>query len=252
MLPTISLGPLALPTAGLIYIIGAWITLSVIERSAKALKLQAEATYSLAAVSLVAGFVGARLVFVVLHWPAYRNNLMGIVWPLTSGFDLWGGFFFAIVAGFFYGRAKQLPLAPTLDALAPGILTGLICLSLADFFSGPGYGTESNLPWAINLYGITRHAVQIYEIIIALIALIVWWRASKRNHQAGQLFLMAMAVYAAGRLFVDAFRANSPLTPNGFHIIQIASLVTLLISVYWLGRMASDPMHQQEATEKGS
>jgi prolipoprotein diacylglyceryltransferase len=48
---------------------------------------------------------------------------------------------------------------------------------------------------------------------------------------------MALIVYAAGRLFVDAFRANTPLSANGYHIIQIAALVIVLGGGYMLSRM---------------
>jgi prolipoprotein diacylglyceryltransferase len=174
-----------------------------------------------------------------LHWPAYQENLIGIVWPLTSGFDKWGGILFALATAFFYGRAKRLPIAATLDALAPGLLTGFIVVSLADFAAGPGYGTETNVFWALDLFGIDRHAVQIYEIVVAMIALLVWWQGLKRRQYDGQLFLLAMATYSAGRLFVDAYRANSPLTAGGFHFVQIISLAVLLICVIILARLVT-------------
>ncbi|GMQ78046.1 MAG: prolipoprotein diacylglyceryl transferase [Anaerolineae bacterium] len=236
MQPTISLGPLVLPTSGIIYIFGAWLALSVVERAAKRLDLNAEATYSLAAVSIAAGFIGARAIFVVLQWPAYRNNLLGIIWPLNSGFELWAGLLFAILAGIFYGRAKQLPAAATLDALAPGFSSLFIVISLADFFGGPGYGVETGMPWAIDVFGIRRHPVQIYEIIIGIAALASWFAFLKRRSFDGQLFLISLAIYSGGRLFVDAYRANAWLTPSGFHILQLISISILLISVFLLGR----------------
>lgn len=236
MLPTISIGPLVLPTAGLVYILGAWVALSVVERSAKALKLNAEAVYGLSAIALAAGFIGARLLFVALHWPAYRENLAGIVWPLTSGFDVWGGLFCAIVAAFLYGRAKQLPVAATLDALAPGLFVALIAVSLADFLAGPGYGTETPVPWGLDVFGIRRHPVQLYEVALALVALLVWrWSLSRRSFD-GQLFLISVAVYCAGRLIFDTYRANAWLTASGYHVLQIVSLAILLVCIFFLGR----------------
>lgn len=235
MLPTISIGPLVLPTAGLIYIVGVWVVLSVIERTAKALKLNVEATYGVTIVALLAGFIGARLVFVVLHWTAYRGNLVGIVWPLTSGFDVWGGLIIGLAAAVFYGRFKQLPPAATLDALAPGLLVALMCVSLADLLAGPGYGTRSTVLWAISLFGIRRHPVQIYELMVAVLALLAWWWAYRRPIFSGQLFLSAAAVYSGGRLFVDAFRANAWLTSGGYHVMQFISLIILLVSIFLLG-----------------
>ena len=249
MLPTISIGPLVLPTAGLVYIFGAWLVLSIIERTAKALDLNADSTYGLAAIVLAAAFVGARLLFVVFHWSAFQENLIGIIWPLTSGYNIWGGLFFGAIAGLFYGRAKRLPLRATLDALAPGLLVAAIVISLADFVGGPGYGAETAVPWAINVFGIKRHPVQIYEIFFALLALLVWWWGYRHRRYDGQLFLMAVIAFAAGRLIVDAFRANSPLTADGYHIIQIVSLIVVLVCGYLLSRMMTQGSEQEVAEQ---
>jgi phosphatidylglycerol:prolipoprotein diacylglycerol transferase len=236
MLPTIDIGPLVLPTAGLVFIIGAWIVLSLTERAAKRLKLNVEATYTLVAIMMGAAFVGARLVFVVLHWPAYQDDLLSIFWPLTSGFNWGAGIVVALLAGVFYMRAKQLPPAATLDALAPGLILVLIVLSLADFAAGPGYGQASSVPWAIDVFGIRRHPVQFYEVTLGVLALVIWWRFVDRRRYEGQLFLLTVAVYAGGRLLFDAFRANTPLTADGFHLVQIASLIILLVCVFLMGR----------------
>ena len=244
MLPTLSIGPFVIPTAPLVYMVGIWVSLSVVERAARRLKLNVEATYSAAAVSLAAGFIGARIVFVILHWPAYRSNLSGIVWPITSGYDLWGGLLIALISAFFYSRAKRLPPLPTLDAVAPGLISGLIAISVADFFGGPGYGTETGVPWAIDVFGITRHPVQVYEILFGIAALVIWRISLDRRVFPGQLFLSTVAIYSAGRLFVDIYRANAWLTATGFHILQIVSLFLLLTAVFFLGQQ----YRKQEAT----
>jgi phosphatidylglycerol:prolipoprotein diacylglycerol transferase len=92
------------------------------------------------------------------------------------------------------------------------------------------------LPWAIDVFGIRRHPVQIYEIVIGITALAFWFAFLKRRSFKGQLFLISLAIYSGGRLFVDAYRANAWLTPSGFHILQLISIGLLLISVFLLGR----------------
>lgn len=239
MLPTIDIGPLVLPTAGLVFVIGAWFVLSITERAAKKLKLNVEATYTMVAIMMGAAFAGARLTFVLLHWPAYQDDLISIFWPLTSGYNWAAGVVAAIVAGLFFMRAKQLPLAATMDALAPGVVVTMIVLSLADFAAGPGYGQESSVPWAIDVFGIRRHPVQLYELAVGIVALVLWWRIVDKSRYEGQLFLLTVAVYAGGRLLFDAFRANTPLTADGFHLVQIASLAILLVCVFIMGRRAA-------------
>ncbi|MCA9974333.1 MAG: prolipoprotein diacylglyceryl transferase [Anaerolineales bacterium] len=238
MFPTISIGPLAFPTAGLLTILGVYVLLSVVERAALRLGQDANRLYSLAVTTVVAGFVGARLTFVLLYWPAYRTDLLSIVWPLNSGFNVWGGLFVALAAGFFYGRFHQLAPWPTLDALVPGVIVGLIIVSLIDFLAGPGFGKLTSAPWGITQFSVRRHPVQIYEILVGLLALFSWWQFHRDRLFAGQLFLLATALYSGGRLFVDAFRENAWIAANGIHILQVICLTLMLASLYGLGQLA--------------
>jgi phosphatidylglycerol:prolipoprotein diacylglycerol transferase len=236
MYPAINIGPLVFPTAGLIYILGAWISLSLSDRSARRLQLKPEPVYGVAATALFSGIAGARLTFVALYWSAFRENLLAIIWPLNSGYNLPGGLIVAILAAVYYGRARRLSPGPTLDALAPAIVLGLMFVSAADFLAGPGFGTLARVPWAITQFSVRRHPVQIYEIIVAILALALWYRFSKERLERGHLFLLSTAVYSGGRLFVDAFRENAFLTSNGLHLVQIICLIVMLTSLYLLGR----------------
>lgn len=237
MFPTINLGPFVFPTAGIVYLVGAYIALTLIEHAAKRLNLNVEATYGTAVIGLLVGVVAARLVFVMEFWASFSQNLISIIWPLTSGYNVMAGLFFGASAAFFYGRYKNLPLWPTLDALTPGLLTSLIAISLADFLAGPGYGTLTSVPWGISVFGIRRHPVQLYEIILGLAALGVWWLVVKRQGGAGRPFLLAIALYSAGRLFLDAYRDNAWLTADGYHIVQIIALAVLVGCLVMLMRM---------------
>lgn len=238
MLPTLEIGSFVIPTGGLIYIVGAWLILTVVERTTPRLKLDTNATYGVAVTTLVSGLVGARLVFVATHWSAYQNNLLGIVWPLTSGFTLWAGLLVGLAGGFFYGRKYDVPPLETLDALVPAGITALMVVSLADFLAGPGYGAETTVFWGIELFGIRRHPVQIYELLIGVGALVMWWRGVKEGLMPGRVTLLTTATYALGRLITDTFRGNPWLTNDGFHLIQIMSLGILLVSLYLLSRDA--------------
>ena len=121
MYPTLSLGPLAIPTAPLTIIIGLWLLLETSERSARYHQQSRQRIYNLVFTGLIATFLGARLTFVALHWSAFQNNLWGIVWPLTNGYTGWAGLVVGVFAMLLYARRHQLPLWPTLDTLAPGL-----------------------------------------------------------------------------------------------------------------------------------
>ncbi len=242
MLPTLNLGPLGLPTGPLVYLIGAWLALWAVDRAARRVSgrrvaagqpaLDPERYYALALTALLAGFLGARLMFVLLHWSSYDDNLLGVVWPLNTGYNAVGGGVIAAAAAVFYGRWRRLPLWPALDALAPGLLVFLIAVSLADFLGGAGYGSLTNMPWGIDVFGVRRHAVQLYEALVGVVALGAWWAATSARVPvvAGRPFLWATITYAAGRLLVDAYRENATLV-SGFHVTQIVALAVLLAAM---------------------
>ncbi len=227
MFPAINLGPLVIPTGPLTLLLGAWLCLTLAERLAKSMGQDEQAVSGLVTAGLITGVIGARLTFVFLHWPAYQNNLLGIIWPLNSGFSSVGGILFGGAAMFFYGRSRQLPPWKTLDLLSPIFITGLMVISLADFLGGPGYGTFTNMPWGITQFEIRRHPVQLYEILVGAAALLTWQQMRKRQQFAGQLFLASTAVYCFGRLFVDAFRVDAWVI-NGWHLLQIICLIVTL------------------------
>ncbi|MEM7331164.1 MAG: prolipoprotein diacylglyceryl transferase family protein [Chloroflexota bacterium] len=234
MYPAINIAGFALPTAGLLYIFGAYFTLSVIEKTAVWVNHDSEEIYALGTVTLVAGVVGARLVFVSEYWAAFSTNMVSIVWPLNTGYNSWAGLLIGLVAGFFYARGKQMPPAKTLDAIVPGLVFGLMIISLKDFLAGPGYGVISTVPWAISQFGISRHPVQIYELIAGVVSLGIWWRMSRSERRDGLLFLITTGVYSASRLYLDALRDNAWLTTNGLHVWQIISFIILVLCVFYL------------------
>lgn len=238
MLPFLNLGPLGLPTAPLVYILGIWLALYAVDRAARRLGFDPEHNYGLAATALLAGFVGARLAFVLLRWSSFDDNLLGIIWPLTSGFNALGGVVIAVAAAFFYARWKRLPLWPSLDALTPGLIIFLMTASLADLLGGPGYGTLTDVSWGLTQYGVRRHPVQIYEILAGLLALGLWWWATMPRYRevSGRPALLALAVYAGGRLFVEAYRDNAWLALDGIRVVQVISLVVLLAALILLAR----------------
>jgi len=248
MFPSFSIGPIVIPTGPFLVILGVWLALLLVEKAAVLLKQDGIILYSLAVVGLAVGVLVARISFVALYWPAYRAAPLSIIWPLTSGYLPWAGAAAGAAALFFYGRYRRLPVRPTLDGLTPGLLALLLTVSLADFAAGPGYGRETTMPWAVTAYGISRHPVQLYEIGFALAGLLVWWQLARRTHFAGQPFLGGVGVYAGGRLFVEAFRANSWLVADGYRGVQIVAWAVLLAAIFLWGQWRTQQSLEAAAT----
>lgn len=232
MIPTLNIGGAVIPTAALITILGAYLTLDATERIANKLGLDGAHWYTIAFNTLLAALLGARAVFVLQNLPAFMRQPISIIWPLTAGYVLWAGLLIGLAV--LLWRTRKFG-TNALAVLAPVLAIGLGFVALADFFGGAGLGTVTDVPWAIRRVDVARHPVQIYEILVSLIALLTWWRLRlKQGIDLGAIGLITLAVYAAGRLFVDAFRVNTPVVGAGFHLIQIVSLITLLATLFML------------------
>ena len=65
-----------------------------------------------------------------------------------------------------YLRRKGVPLASIADAAAIGVAGGLIVWHVGQFLTGADYGTPTALPWGVELWGTSRHPVQIYAAVL--------------------------------------------------------------------------------------
>jgi prolipoprotein diacylglyceryltransferase len=74
--------------------------------------------------------------------------------------------------------------------------------------------------------------------MVGLLALGVWWWATMPRYRdmAGRPALLALAVYAGGRLFVEAYRDNAWLALDGIRVVQAISLAALLVALVLLAR----------------
>jgi prolipoprotein diacylglyceryltransferase len=74
----------------------------------------------------------------------------------------------------------------------------------------------------------------LYELIINLgIFLTLWFGLRKRGHRDGFIFASYIAMYSAGRLFVEHFRADSLMLGP----LKAAQTVSIVIIVLVLGIM---------------
>ncbi len=235
MLPVIHLGPLSIQARGLILLAAFWLAAEAAERGAKRLGLRGDVVYSLAFVAAVAGLIGARLGYVLEHWTAYQSDLGAIVALNFNTLSPLAGVAIAVCAAYLYARRKGMAQRRLLDALTPGFIVFAGGLALADLASGDAYGSPSSLPWAIELWGMTRHPTQVYQLIAVVASGLVVLKASRPFD--GMWFGLFGALYAASRLFVEAFRGDSE-TLGGLRTAQIWSLIVLLIMLVVLRRWA--------------
>ena len=76
MIPTLSIGPAAIPTYPFLLLIAFWAGLWLAARQARQLGLDGDHVYNAGLYGLIAGIIGARLWFVLSHWENYASDIL--------------------------------------------------------------------------------------------------------------------------------------------------------------------------------
>jgi phosphatidylglycerol:prolipoprotein diacylglycerol transferase len=202
----------------------------------KELGLTFDTANSLFLYIFAAAFIGGK-VFLFFENPSYyaanpKNLLTG------RGFVFYGSFLFAIPTMYWFFKKKKLPLYQMLDIMA--ITTCLVHMfgRIGCFMAGCCYGKPTDSVFGISFtdpacYADPKntplHPTQLYEAgYIFLVMMVLWYLRSKRKFY-GQLFLLYMILYGAGRFMLEYLRGD---IARGFVIKDLLShsqLIALLI-----------------------
>ena len=242
MLPILQLGPLAIQTPGLILLLGFWLGLNLAEKHAHRHKISPDWVYNLAFTALIAGILGARLIYALQHLTAFLASPASLISLNPGLLDPFGGLTIGLIGALIYGQRKKFPLWPTLDAFIPALAVMGVAIPLANLASGSGFGAETTLPWSIELWGAARHPSQIYEALVALAILVLLWpgagAVTRRVTTPGVYALLFLTFSAFARLFLEAFRGDSATIFNGWRVAQILAWIVLAAGLWGVGRVS--------------
>ncbi|MCB0142220.1 MAG: prolipoprotein diacylglyceryl transferase [Caldilineaceae bacterium] len=239
MYPTLSVGPLALPTGPLLTIAAAVLGLEIMGRYGRRFQLYPDLLWNGGLIAALVGLAVARLWNVYRFWYVYQAEPLLIVSPRPGGFALWPGIIAAVLAAYVYMIYHRLDPLPVSAAAAVGLNAAGMVRSLADYLTGAAVGAPSTLPWAQFYFGAWVHPVGIYRLLgLGLLLLILWnisaWRKSAMSPV--QVLLFSLFGYSLVRLMADGFLAE-PLLLGQVRATQALALVGCLSAALLLARL---------------
>jgi phosphatidylglycerol---prolipoprotein diacylglyceryl transferase len=278
MIPFLHLGPLTLPTFGLMVATAMICAFFVMRADLKRRGIEIEAE-TLVAIPSLAGMIGAKL-YHVLETP--RELFADPVGQLFTsyGFAWFGGLIAGIAAFIYLGYRFRIPLLTLFDAASPAAALGYGIGRIGCLLSGDGdYGIPSSLPWAMSFpNGVVPttervHPTPIYEFLAA--ALIAWllWRlgasqAKTPIRQAGEkgnakarksasdtlaridgasgairpagIVFAAYMIYTGGARFLVEFIRINPRSFFGMTNAQTASVASVILGALLLWRLRTE------------
>jgi phosphatidylglycerol:prolipoprotein diacylglycerol transferase len=257
VLPFLHLGPLAVPTFGLMVAAAMLVAFAILRVDLRRWRLPIEAE-TLVGLPATLGIVGAKL-YHVLESP--RELLAHPGGELFSqfGFAWFGGLIAGIATFVFLARRYRIPFLELCDVASPAAALGYGIGRIGCLLSGDGdYGIPTSLPWGMafpnGLVPTTErvHPTPLYEFAAAIIIFLILrrlgsqWFASPTNQQApfssegvprqgparksGSLFALFLILSGVSRFMVEFIRIN-PKVLLGLTNAQIASLACLLLGI---------------------
>src|SRR5438552_5410913 len=247
MIPYLHLGPLTLPTFGLMVATGLLVSSYVLQADFRRRGIRADA-FLIIGIAGLAGIAGARL-YHVLESP---SEFFADPWPLLIsrfGFAWFGGFLGGFAALLILGRRERIPTLTFLDACSPAACVGYAIGRIGCLLSGDGdYGIPTTLPWGMSFpNGVVPttervHPTPLYEFFIWMaIAAFLWHMGTKslRGPKAkGEIFANYLILTGVARFLIEFIRIN-PRSFFGMSNAQTASLVSMVVGSILLWRIKS-------------
>ncbi|MGZ3699928.1 MAG: prolipoprotein diacylglyceryl transferase [Bdellovibrionota bacterium] len=234
------IGPVPIHTYGFLIATGFLVALAVIRRLAALSKLDVERTLDLTFWSLMVGFLGARILFIITRFSDFVANPIAVFKVWEGGLVFLGGPIAVVPFLIWYVRKHKLPIWRTMDAMVPGLVIAHMFGRFGCLAAGCCYGKPTGTSFGIKLYselvdpqlqGVNLHPTQIYE---ASALFILFWGllwVFKRKHFDGQVFLTYAMAYPVIRSIIEVFRGD---LIRGFVIDEVLSTSQFISIVVFL------------------
>jgi phosphatidylglycerol:prolipoprotein diacylglycerol transferase len=223
------LGPIPIHSYGFLIAIGFLTAVYVIRKLAERAQLDAERVLDLTFWTLLVGFAGARLLFIITRWEFFMSEPTAMFRVWEGGLVFFGGPLAAMPFGLWYLRRFKMPIWRTLDVLMPGLVIAHSFGRMGCLMAGCCYGKPTGGDWGVRLNSelvdpqfrnMLLHPTQVYESLALLILFFGLLWIFRRRHFDGQVFLTYMMAYPVIRSLVEIFRGD---LIRGFVIDEVLS-----------------------------
>ncbi len=260
MFPWLHLGPLAISTYSLMFllafIVGGYVTYREAVRQHRA----TEEMLQVALGALAGGVIGAKLIMILFLGPQNWIHDLPVLW--YSGQAWTGGFFGGYAGVVIVKRWRKITYA-TGDVFVVALPLAQAIGRLGNLLGGDPFGLPTTLPWGIVQNGVKRQPTALYEMILDLALFFVILRLRDKLPKAGDLFKFYIVAYCSLRFLLDFtrddIRYSFGLDPHvfaGLTMVQILYGAAIPTFGYQLWRSyhprVRPAMETQEAPSKAA
>jgi prolipoprotein diacylglyceryl transferase len=237
-------GPFEVRWYGLLLALGVLAGSAIARRELRRRSLDPDLTYSVALWVVPLGLVGARLYHVATDWSTrFAGHWERIPQVWEGGLGIYGAIAGGILGGAIAARRYGIALPVLLDCIAPGTAIAQALGRFGNYFNQELFGGPTSLPWGLEIApanrpaGYARYATFqptfLYEslwcIVVAAVVLAVSRRAWRRL-PGGALLCLYLALYSAGRFFVEGLRIDPAHEIGPFRLNQVVAAIVFVVA----------------------
>ena len=236
----LSIGRISIHGYGLMIAIGILCCIAMGVYRAKKYHMNQEAVMDIALYGVLAGFVGAKLLFVIVEFPAFVKDPLSVLG--SEGFVVYGGIILGVLAAIIYCRIKGLAFLEYFDLCAPSISLAQGFGRIGCFLAGCCYGrqTESFLGVVFPENSMAPAGVKVLPTqlfssagdFLIMGILLLYSRKKKHTGDVGALYML---LYGVGRFLVEFLRADDRGNIGSLSTSQMISIVIVAgaIFLFW-------------------
>lgn len=234
-----SIGPITIPGYGFMIGIGVLCCIWLGMRRAKKYNMSEEAVLDIAIFGLVAGFLGAKLLFVIVEWKTFLENPLSLLG--SEGFVVYGGIIAGVLAAILYCRRKKMVFLAYFDLLCASVALAQGFGRIGCFLAGCCYGRETTSPIGVVFpsgsfapAGVKLLPTQLFSSAgdFVIMAILLWHY--KRRRYVGDTGYLYMLLYGVGRFGIEMLRNDNRGGVGSLSTSQFISIFIVVAAVLLL------------------
>ena len=200
-----------------------------------------EVIYNLSIGTIICGFLGARLYYVLAAYKYFLYNPWEIFAFRNGGMAIHGAILGGLIFAAAYLKLKKLPVLKYLDILSFGLVSGQIIGRWGNFFNSEAFGMPT-FSWLKLYIPVEKrpfefvafdyfHPAFLYESLLNIIILLCLYIIAKKTKMTGTglVLFSYILLYSIVRMFVEYIRIDSVLNLSGIPLAQYVSLIGIAI-----------------------
>lgn len=232
-----SFGPLRIYSYGVLVAMGVLSAILLLRSSARRLILHPDVIVDLAIATVVSGFVGARIFYVIQFWDQFRKTPMDVFKIWEGGIVVYGGLIGGLIGFTVFIRLRKLSFLPLLDVFVPALAFAQGFGRLGCFMNGCCFGKPTTLSWGILFPFLESqvHPTQLYEAAFCFALALFLLLLSRKTIPAGSVSAAYFILYPMGRFTIEFFRGDNARIFMDLTLAQwisIGSIVFTLLLVF--------------------